>query len=196
MRIHARIGVLTALFALAGLALAAAGCGSDGGPASAERPGDAERLLAKAPPPIAELVEQRNEILGGGVGAFEERLKGLRGHPVVVNKWASWCGPCRFEFPFFQSQAAKHGARVAFLGVDSNDSDDAARTFLEQFPVPYPSYSDPDQGIAESLGVGFEFPATVFLDRDGEQVYAQRGGYASEAELAADIRRHALRRVR
>lgn len=153
-----------------------------------------ERLLAEAPPPLAELVEQRNELLGGGVEAFEARLRELRGHPVVINKWASWCGPCRFEFPFFQSQAARHGAKVAFLGLNSNDSEDAARTFLEEFPVPYPHYSDPESKLAEAIDVGFEFPATVFLDSEGEQVYAQRGGYASEAELARDIRRHALDR--
>lgn len=191
----ARLGAVLALLGLAP-ALAIAGCGSRSEPASLSREGDYERLLAKAPPPLAGLVEQRNELLAGGTEAFERRLADLRGHPVVVNKWASWCGPCRAEFPFFQSQAAKHGAEVAFLGVNSNDSADAARTFLEQLPVPYPSYSDPDLRIAAALDVEIEFPATVFLDPEGEQVYAQRGGYATEAELAADIKRYALRSAR
>ena len=73
----------------------------------------------------------------------------LRGYPVVVNVWASWCGPCRFEFPHFQRAAAAYGKRVAFLGIDSQDSDDAAATFLREEPVPYPSYTDPDEEIAD-----------------------------------------------
>jgi cytochrome c biogenesis protein CcmG/thiol:disulfide interchange protein DsbE len=156
---------------------------------AAER--EAERTFASAPKPLAALYEERNELLSGGSEAFEQRLEELRGHPVVVNKWASWCGPCRAEFPFFQSQAAKLGDKVAFLGVDFNDSDDAARTFLDANPVPYPSYLDPDKEISASLDVEVETPATVFFNANGEQVYEFRGGYASEADLAADIEEYA-----
>jgi cytochrome c biogenesis protein CcmG/thiol:disulfide interchange protein DsbE len=137
------------------------------------------------------LGDQANELLPGGTEAFEDRLAELRGHPVVVNKWASWCGPCRIEFPYFRSQAEKLAGKVAFLGIDSNDSEDAARTFLEENPIPYPSYTDPDLKIAASLDAEREFPATVFFDSKGEQVYVYRGGYASEADLAADIERYA-----
>ena len=61
--------------------------------------------------------------------------KELRGHPVVVNKWGSWCGPCRAEFPYFQRQAIEHGKKVAFLGVDGKDNDANAEEFLKEFPV-------------------------------------------------------------
>jgi thiol-disulfide isomerase/thioredoxin len=137
------------------------------------------------------LRDQANELLDGGTTAFEARLGELRGHPVVVNKWASWCGPCRFEFPFFQELAAERGDEIAFLGVDSDDSDDAARTFLEELPLPYPSYSDPDEEIARSLDAEREFPATVFIDSNGERVFVHRGAYASEKDLTADIERYA-----
>jgi thiol-disulfide isomerase/thioredoxin len=172
-----------------------AGCGSDEEATSAVDSAatvDAfERRLADAPPPLAALFEQQSELLGGGVPAFEQRLDELRGYPVVVNKWASWCGPCRAEFPFFQQQASKHGDEVAFLGINSQDSDDAALTFLEEFPLPYPSYSDPELEIAETLDAEIEFPSTIFFNAEGEQVYVQRGGYADEADLAADIERYA-----
>jgi cytochrome c biogenesis protein CcmG/thiol:disulfide interchange protein DsbE len=124
------------------------------------------------------------------VDAFESQLADLRGYPVVVNKWASWCGPCRFEFPFFQAQAAERGEEVAFLGVDSDDDPAAAATFLEELPLPYPSFSDPDQEIARLFDAR-EFPATAFYDSDGELVHTRLGGYGSEAELAADIERYA-----
>jgi cytochrome c biogenesis protein CcmG/thiol:disulfide interchange protein DsbE len=170
-------------------------CGSEGeeGGSQTAAASDraAERSLARAPKPLAALYEQRNELLSGGTAAFEERLRELRGFPIVVNKWASWCGPCRAEFPFFQSQAAKLGDEVAFVGIDFFDSNDAARTFLDANPVPYPSYLDPDKEIAASLDVEGETPATVFFNSKGEQVYAYRGGYASEQDLAADIERYA-----
>jgi cytochrome c biogenesis protein CcmG/thiol:disulfide interchange protein DsbE len=182
---------------LAALALAIAACGGSGDdvdPGSANPDSavtDYEAALAGAPKPLAELYAKGGALLPGGVKAFEAQLERLRGHPVVVNKWASWCGPCRFEFPFFQSQAAKRGEEVAFLGVDANDSDDAARTFLEEFPLPYPSFSDPDQEIAKLIDTEREFPSTAFFDAEGEPTYVRRGGYASEEELAADIERFA-----
>ena len=67
----------------------------------------------------------------------------LRGHPVVVNKWGSWCGPCREEFPYFQRQALERGKRIAFLGVDGDDNDDGARELLDEFPVSYPELQGP-----------------------------------------------------
>ena len=72
--------------------------------------------------------------------ALDEQLRALRGHPVVVNLWASWCGPCRHELPFFQRQAVKRGARIAFVGVNSNDSRDNARELAARYPMPYPSF--------------------------------------------------------
>lgn len=151
---------------------------------------DYQAALADAPKPLADLYAQGDALLDGGTEAFEAQLAELRGYPVVVNKWASWCGPCRFEFPFFQSQAVQRGAEVAFIGVDSDDSPEAAETFLEELPLPYPSFSDPDQEIA-GLFDAREFPSTAFYDADGELVYVRRGGYASEAELAADLDRYA-----
>ena len=173
----------------------AAACGSDGSADAGSpesRAVDYAKVLADAPPRLAEIHAQGNRLLDGGLDAFEDRIEDLRGHPVVVNTWASWCGPCRFEFPFFQSQAAKYGTEVAFLGVDSDDSEDAARAFLEEFPVPFPSYSDPGKEIMRALEAPY-LPSTAFFDRAGERVYTHIGAYASEDDLAADIERYAQR---
>jgi thiol-disulfide isomerase/thioredoxin len=182
-----RLAVLlaAALLLLAGLA----GCGEDPEDSASL---DYEAALAGAPAPLAAIHDQGNEILGGGLEAYRERLKELQGYPVIVNKWASWCGPCRFEFPAFQRLSARFGKRVAFLGVDSDDSEDAAATFLEEYPVPYPSYSDPDEEIAKELTDFQGFPVTAYYDRGGELLYTKLGPYTSDEEFVADIERYAL----
>jgi cytochrome c biogenesis protein CcmG, thiol:disulfide interchange protein DsbE len=187
-----RQNLFIALLALAPIALVAAGCGSSSGNGDGGKPPDYERALAGAPPPLAALYAQANELLPGGVDAYEKRIAALEGYPIVVNAWASWCGPCRFEFPTLQKLSARYGKRVAFLGVDAEDDADAAMTFLNEEPVPYPSYSDPDKEIADSLGaVGF--PDTAFYDRDGELVNLKQGPYVEHSELEEDVRRYALR---
>jgi len=179
--------VFTAILAAAMIV----GCGADK-PESAATAADYKRALADAPPPLARLYSRPGELLNGGPKAFEVTLRSLRGHPVVVNKWASWCSPCRFEFPFFQKQAKKRGTEIAFLGVDGEDARDEARDFLKKFPVPYPSFYDPKSDIAERLGSEQNFPTTPFYDRGGELVYTKPGGYASEAALEDDIREYAI----
>jgi cytochrome c biogenesis protein CcmG/thiol:disulfide interchange protein DsbE len=174
------------------LLLAAGGCGAaESGDYGGQHPNYA-RALAGSPPPLAALHSQANQLIPGGTAAYEKRIAALRGYPVVANVWASWCGPCRFEFPVLQKLAARYGKRVAFLGVDSDDSDDAARTFLSEAPVPYPSYTDPDKEIAESLGASHGYPDTAFYDRSGKLVYLKQGPYAHDSDLEADVRRYAL----
>lgn len=172
--------------------LALPGCGGNdaGNPDSNLTPEEAQAPLEDAPPQLAEIRDQANDLLDGGTDAFKERLDELKGTPVVVNKWASWCGPCRLEFPHFQSQAEKRGGEIAFLGVLSNDSEDAGATFLEELPLPYPSYLDPDQDIGREID-SIAFPATAFYDSSGKLVYTKQGQYEDEAQLAADIERYA-----
>jgi cytochrome c biogenesis protein CcmG/thiol:disulfide interchange protein DsbE len=174
------------------LVLTVAGCGSPEGGDYGGRHPDYGKALAGSPPALAALHRQADDLLPGGRQAYEARIRALRGYPAVVNVWASWCGPCRFEFHHLQEAAARYGRRVAFLGVDSEDSDDAASTFLEEAPVPYPSYTDPGKEIAESIGASHGFPDTAFYDRRGRLVYLKQGPYVKESELRADIERFAL----
>lgn len=184
--------ILAAAIVLATAGLAA--CGSDEGldPGNAAAAPDYSEAVAAAPAALGAVYDGGGTLREGGLDAFEEQIAELRGFPVVVNKWASWCGPCRAEFPHFQQQAAEHADEVAFLGVNSDDSEDGAETFLRDHPIPYPSFSDPDLDIAGAIGAEVEFPATAFYDREGEIVHVRRGVYASEDELAADIRSYAL----
>lgn len=120
------------------------------------------------------------------------RLAALKGVPVVVNQWASWCPPCRAEFPFFAEMAERYRSEVAFLGLNSRDERGAAEAFLEEHPVGYPSIFDEHAEQARSIGAGTGWPTTIFFDADGNAVFIRRGGYIDAAAVEADIREHAL----
>jgi cytochrome c biogenesis protein CcmG/thiol:disulfide interchange protein DsbE len=181
-----------ACVAAASLALAVlAGCGAAPSP-SVEGSAPLPDRPGRVDPALRALERQANRLLDGGTDAFEAQLEKLRGHPVVVNQWASWCGPCRYEFPFFQRLAAKYRGRVAFLGVNSQDSEGDAQEFLAEFPVPFPHYYDKDAEVARLFGGGRAWPTTAFYNADGELVKTHLGAYASEAKLEQDIRRYAL----
>jgi cytochrome c biogenesis protein CcmG/thiol:disulfide interchange protein DsbE len=145
-----------------------------------------------SPPQLASLHAQANQLLAGGTKAFRARLGGLHGYPVVVNKWASWCGPCQSEFPVFQKVAVTFGRRVAFVGLDGKDRNPAAAAFLREFPVTYPSYVDPGESIARSIQAATFFPQTIYFDRTGKAVFDHAGPYLSASALERDVRRYAL----
>jgi cytochrome c biogenesis protein CcmG/thiol:disulfide interchange protein DsbE len=171
-------------------ATAVAGCGASGSATTASHPNYAAALRG-APAPLAALYRRGDALLGGGTAAYDAALRRLRGRPAVVNDWASWCEPCRQEIPLFGRAAARYGKRVAFLGVDAQDDPAAARTFLRERPLPYPSFDDPDGKIAVSQGPINGYPRTAFYDSRGRVVDLKQGPYTSEAELSADIRRFA-----
>ena len=174
-----------------GLACAALLAGCSSGPQSAApSAAQSSRELAGSPAPLKSLHEQAGQLLNGGPAAFKARLASLKGHPVVVNKWASWCGPCRAEFPMFQKLSVQLGKRVGFIGVNSNDNADDAKSFLKRYPVAYPSYEDGDSKIAQVFNGIATFPATAFYDASGKLQYMHQGQYPSEQKLRADIRRY------
>jgi cytochrome c biogenesis protein CcmG, thiol:disulfide interchange protein DsbE len=183
-------GTVACMLALVGLA---AGCGSQQPNVRAPTPAQAARALAGSPAPLAGLHAQANELLGGGANAFRARLRALRGRPVVINKWASWCGPCRYEFPFFQQTSVRFGRSIAFVGVDGGDIDSAAHAFLRARWLSYPSYTDPHEQIARTIDAPNNYPITVYLDRAGKVAFIHQGQYRDEAALVADVQRYALR---
>jgi cytochrome c biogenesis protein CcmG/thiol:disulfide interchange protein DsbE len=184
-----------ALVAVVAIGLSQAG-GKEGGDGAAAPRFDLRSALARldrapAPPaPLTRLHHQASRLLGGGTAALKGRLRGLRGHPVVINKWASWCSPCRAEFPVFQQVATARGRSVAFLGLDANDKAPAAERFLAQRPLPYPSYDDPGQRLARTLKAPDVAPVTVFLDAKGRTAFIHSGQYTSARQLSGDIDRY------
>jgi cytochrome c biogenesis protein CcmG/thiol:disulfide interchange protein DsbE len=148
--------------------------------------------LAGSPAPLADLHAQASRLLPGGLPALRARLARLRGTPIVINKWASWCVPCRAEFGAFQGASVALGRRVAFIGIDSGDSSRRAGvSFLRSFPVSYPSYFDRSGAAGSAITDSTFTPVTVFYNAAGGQ-YIRQGPYPSQAKLEADVRRYAL----
>lgn len=154
---------------------------------------EVSKPIPGAPAELAALRRQVGVLRGGTVKAFDAQLRALRGYPVVVNFWASWCAPCRRELPSFQREARRRGATVAFLGVNSGDDRDAALKLAREFPMPYPSFADPRFNIAVGRFGSRVLPITAFFDARGKQVIVRQGEFASRAELASAIERYALR---
>ena len=94
------------------------------------------------------------------------RLADFRGRPVLLNFWASWCVPCRKEFPLLKEV---DGSEVAVLGVVFRDTDEAAAAFLREQGATWPGLKDEGGRIADDYDVGFRpgLPVTVLIDRDG-----------------------------
>ncbi len=150
----------------------------------------AARALSDSPHPLAALHQQAGSLLAPSQ-SLQAELRALRGYPVVINAWASWCGPCRSEFSLFASASARYGRRVAFLGNDTNDSAIDARKFLSEHPVSYPSYQS-SQNALGSLAQIAGLPTTIFVGRSGRVVYVHTGSYDTPTTLEQDIERYAL----
>jgi cytochrome oxidase Cu insertion factor (SCO1/SenC/PrrC family)/thiol-disulfide isomerase/thioredoxin len=152
----------------------------------------AQQALAGSPPTLAALHQQASRLLGTST-ALLARVRALRGYPVVINAWASWCAPCQAEFGLFASASSRYGRRVAFLGADTADSPGNAQSFLSQHRVSYPSYQSSMSGLDPLVPQGLAgLPTTIFLNRAGKLAYVHIGQYQSQGTLDADVQTYAL----
>lgn len=114
-------------------------------------------------------------------------LADLAGEVVVLNFWASWCGPCRDEQPDLnEAVVALQGEPVQFLGVNIDDSVPNAQAHVREFGVDYPSLFDPSSGYAAKFGgVGpRSIPTTILIDAEG-RVAARLFGTTDAVEIQA-----------
>jgi thiol-disulfide isomerase/thioredoxin len=148
---HRLIAVLAALVLV--------GCETDG-----SSPPDGGSLLP----------ESRVELPEYDVAQFRALIEELRGTPVVVNFWGSWCPPCRVEAPELAEASKEYEDRVQFLGVDILDNRQTARDFILAADWQYPSVFDPEGEIRDGLGYVGQ-PITLIYDRDGTLAFEWNG---------------------
>jgi len=110
---------------------------------------------------------------------FQRLLTQLHGEPVVVNVWASWCGPCVTEAPMLAQVSRAFEGRVEFIGVDVLDQRGAAEEFVRRLHSTFPSVFDPTAAIRNSLGFVGQ-PVTVVYDSSGRRVFVSAGALTAD----------------
>lgn len=169
-QIVVRTGLMTLLVVLAIVALVVL------------TPADASTSYRPQGPPLPLPTQQLAPVTGDEFGGI---LVGLRGRPVVVNVWASWCPPCRAEMPLLERAASEFDGRVAFLGVASKDTQAGAAGFLEEVGITYPNVFDASGEVRRDLDLR-GFPTTYVFDANGELRTTVVGGI-TEPQLAAQL---------
>jgi cytochrome oxidase Cu insertion factor (SCO1/SenC/PrrC family)/thiol-disulfide isomerase/thioredoxin len=161
-------------------------------PQAPTTPNAVQAELSGSPAPLARIHAQADQLLGGE-SSLAERIRSLRGYPIVLNVWASWCGPCQAEFGLFASASARFGRRVAFLGADVSDAAGDAHAFLAQHPVSYPSYQMNADQITGILPQGLQgTPSTIFISAAGRIEHVTSGNYEAQGALDGDVQSYLL----
>jgi cytochrome c biogenesis protein CcmG, thiol:disulfide interchange protein DsbE len=166
--VRSRIAAALIAGALAGVA-----CGD------ADRPGDGERQPAPAYSAVT--------LDGDSVS-----LAGLRGQPVLLNVWATWCAPCRVEIPELQALHEEHsgrGLKVVGVTVDSRAAIDDVHQFIQEFGMTYDVWWDPDHTVLNRFG-GAGVPLTVLIDGEGTIAWRHLGMFQrGDPQLMAALER-------
>lgn len=175
-RVQAPRGLRAGLAGLAAVLLLLTGCSAGGSAAGTSTGSGASTRQPDALPDITLAP------LGKGDPVDLGSLKG----PMVVNLWASWCGPCRDELPDYQAFAQKYAGKVDVLGVDFQETrEDKAEELVRETGVTYPLVKDPD-GRLRAIGL----PKLVLVDAQGKVAYQEYVKITSVAQLERLVQEH------
>lgn len=145
-------------------------------------------------PPLGETAATRRKALPdltlNCLGSDDSRqLRELTGRPMLINFWASWCGPCKIELPLLARAHREWGDQVAFLGIDVQDASAEAWKSLTAAGVEYPQLEDPEGRTRAPFGWTGGLPLTVFVDSRGRMVGIERTAFRTYPEVTAALRR-------
>jgi cytochrome c biogenesis protein CcmG, thiol:disulfide interchange protein DsbE len=166
--------VTRAVWAVLVIAVLAAACTSTASPATPSSSAGTEPVLAACPAPGAPA--------GAVEGAATVPLRRLTGRPMVVNLWASWCGPCREELPALARLSRAAGDRLRVIGVASLDVPANSISFASESRLPFPSLQDRDGDLERGLRRN-GLPVTVLVRADGAVAYVYQGAPLTDTTL-------------
>jgi thiol-disulfide isomerase/thioredoxin len=183
---------LVALVAL--VALSACG-GTSGGSAAAPHPSGEPCVEASPPPsgpassgPASSGPALADLTLACLTGGGEVRLAHL-GRPVLINLWASWCGPCRQELPAFQRYAQRAAGAVLVVGVATDTGRTAGRSVVDDLGLTFPMLYDRDRTLLLAAGRA-NLPVTLFVDAHGRVAYVYNSTALDDAAIASLAAEH------
>lgn len=160
------------------LGLLSACTGASSGARSTAAPGRLATAQAQPPAPlVGRLAPEFSVARLNGEGPLT--LGELRGRPVVLNFWATWCGPCRLEMPELDAVYRARKGGIAIVGVQIQDDSGDARAFLQEVGVMFPVARDADGQVQAAYLKRTALPTTFFIDRDGIVRYVQVGPMTS-----------------
>ncbi len=168
-----------------GLAIAALAIALVAGFASLPRlfPAAGSALNGKAAPDVALSIVANAPASGSNLS-----LSGLRGHPVLLDFWATWCGPCQMEVPIVDRIAQRYGSQgLTVVGVNTSDEAGNAAPYAKRHHLSFPIAYDEGQHAAAAYGVE-TLPTLVLISKTGEVVAVHRG-IASDSELDDLVKR-------
>ena len=175
------VGILGALIVAGVGAWALATTGSD-----ADAPQPVDRGAARTG--VADVGEPAPDFELGTLDGDTVRLSDLRGRPVVVNFWASWCNPCRKEFPILAETLEENvDADLAVIGVTYRDIESDSRDFVADMEATWPQAIDDNSAVARAFGIR-AIPVTFFVDADG-MIAARLFGFSSPDALEEPLDR-------
>jgi len=144
------------------------------------------RLLAAPPAPAATIGSAAPDFTLTDLSGKTVSLASLRGHPVIVNFWASWCGPCIEEFPLLQQAERDHATDgLVIVGIVYQDRADAAASFMSRMGASWATAMDPGGRVATSYGI-YAPPDSFFIDRNGV-IAGRQIGQLSQQDLARQL---------